>query len=659
VTRAGQRLEKLLPALYLVGVVWINAYVCRQAFFIQYTGKMHSMHGFWMAMARLAGDAWYKPTWWPYWFGGMPFEFTYAPGVPWLTAAIWRVAGVAVPQAFNIVCALIYCFGPVALFWMAWRLTGRRGWSFLAAVVYSLAAPSELVTPDAAFRLVHLGDARRLYLTFVWDEAPHQLALALVTLAILFFARAFQTRERGSWLGAILCAAGALLSNAFGATDLAIALLCLLATCETVNWKRNAGVVLVCGTLSYLLVCPFLPPSLLEAIRANGELFPETAFTAASLVSLAGVLAGGFLLWWISRRWRAWHMRFFLLLAWSFTTIPLLLKRGLHFVPQGGRYKVEVELAIALLLVFAIAPWIDRLPRVARLVLLAGFLALAARQLIAERRYAKAVIQPAEISETIEYQMAQWTETNLPGRRVLAPGSIAQWMNAFSRVPQLSGGSYPTAPTTVGQIAMWGLLGADDRSGELATVWLRVYGVDAVIVSGPKSPEFWKPFQGKQQFEGLLPKLWVNRDTTVYDVPRRNRSLAWVIPEASAVQVAPRNLFDDAGIRRYVVALEDPSMPTAEFTWRDANHVTVRATVAPGNVLSVQVTYHPGWKAIAGGRAAPIRSDGLGQMIVYPQCAGACEIEMVYDGGREAKLCRALSLLALLGILIAQIRRRL
>ena len=45
--------QKLLFATYLLIVIWLNAYICRQVFFIEFTGKMNSMHGFWIAMARL------------------------------------------------------------------------------------------------------------------------------------------------------------------------------------------------------------------------------------------------------------------------------------------------------------------------------------------------------------------------------------------------------------------------------------------------------------------------------------------------------------------------------------------------------------------------------------------------------------------------------
>ncbi len=134
--------HRLLVAAYLLVVVWLNAYICRQVFFIEFTGKMNLMHGFWIAIARLAGDHWYKPSWWPYWYVGMPFEFTYAPLVPALSAGVARVSGFSAAHGFQVVCGLVYCLGPVALFLMAWQLTRRPGWSFIAAAFYSLSSPT-------------------------------------------------------------------------------------------------------------------------------------------------------------------------------------------------------------------------------------------------------------------------------------------------------------------------------------------------------------------------------------------------------------------------------------------------------------------------------------------------------------------------------------
>src|SRR5947199_5782554 len=126
---------------------------------------------------------------------------------------------------------------------------------------------------------------------------------------------------------------------------------------------RDCVAVFTCGLLGYLVMCPFLPPSLILAIRSNAALFPHMAGTAASTATFTAVLAGGALLWWLSRRWSRWHLRFILLLTWVCTIIPVLyVKRNLHFLPQSARYKVEMEVALSLLIVFGIAPLVDRLP---------------------------------------------------------------------------------------------------------------------------------------------------------------------------------------------------------------------------------------------------------------------------------------------------------
>ena len=650
--------QRILPWWYLAGIVCVNAYLCWPTFFVEYTGKMNSMHGFWIALARLAVTSWYKPQWWPYWFGGMPLEFTYAPGVPVLTAAISKLAGISAAHALNVVFGLVFCFGPAALFLMAWQLTGRAGWSFVAGAIYSVWTPTELIVPDGQFSLARLNDARRMYLSFIWDEVPHQLTLGLVAIAILFLARGFEGRGRWAFFWAGFFIATAALANTFGVTTLLVSLGCLLATCKTLNWRWNLRRSLVCGALAYLAVCPFLPPSLLAATRANADLFPESAFTFRSVEALALFLAGAGVLLWISRRWTAWHVRFFLLATYAFTTIVLLQKWDLHFIPQPGRYKVEMEFWLPLLAVFAIAWGMGRAPRAAQIAVAAWILIFSAKQVVDHQRFGEAVMQPVEIGGAIEYQTARWMEANLPASRVMAPGSIAQWMNAFSGVPQLTGGSYPTAPTAVGQIAMWGILGADDKSGELTTQWMKAYGVDAVIVSGTNSPEFWRPFQGKQQYEGLLPVLWNERDTRIYSVPRRRRSFAWVIPEAAIVKAAPKELADASEIRRYVAALDDAAMPAAEFEWRDTNRALIHASVPAGDVLSVEVTHHPGWKATSAGRAVPISRDGLGQMILRPSCAGGCEIELAYDGGWEGKLCRVISVATIFGVAAFAVWRR-
>ena len=75
------------------------------------------MHGYWTAIARHASVShWFSPNWWPYWDAGMPFEWTYAPLVPALSALWARIAGVDPAFGFGSVSGLFYCLTPVTLF---------------------------------------------------------------------------------------------------------------------------------------------------------------------------------------------------------------------------------------------------------------------------------------------------------------------------------------------------------------------------------------------------------------------------------------------------------------------------------------------------------------------------------------------------------------
>src|SRR5258706_8050554 len=110
--------------VYISALVFVNAYICRDLFFANYTGHTNSIQGLWISMAGLAGEHWFRPSWWPFHDGGMPFEHAYMPLVPGATAAIAKVAGVSPARAFNGLTGLLYCLGPVTLFLMACRMTG-------------------------------------------------------------------------------------------------------------------------------------------------------------------------------------------------------------------------------------------------------------------------------------------------------------------------------------------------------------------------------------------------------------------------------------------------------------------------------------------------------------------------------------------------------
>lgn len=190
---------RLFTAIASAVLFSLNVYLCREVFLLDHFGQMQSIRGFWEGLARLGHLSW-KAQWWPYSYNGMPFEDAYAPGVPALIAAVSRLTGWPVGRAFGVVAGFSFCFGPVALFWMAKEVTQRRWWSFVTALAYSLLSPSQLLIPEAG---IGWRDPRRLMLVFAWDEAPHLLALAFVLISVVFVVHGLRGTRLYFWLAGV------------------------------------------------------------------------------------------------------------------------------------------------------------------------------------------------------------------------------------------------------------------------------------------------------------------------------------------------------------------------------------------------------------------------------------------------------------------------
>ncbi|MGH9671795.1 MAG: hypothetical protein ACRD44_01315, partial [Bryobacteraceae bacterium] len=600
----------------IFAILGLNAFLVRELFTTTHLAYMNSMHGAWMAMARLAGDRWWFGGWWPYWGGGMPFEYTYSPLVPGVTALLAWATGLEIPRVFYLLTGAVLCLAPVTAFLLCREISGRVAPGLMAAMAMTLLSPSSLLFPDSGRSWAALADARLLYLVAVWDELPHFLAVALLPLAILLV-------HRGRRAGAALVIALMMLASAFGATVLVVAAICL-------EW-RHLRTAAFAGAAGYLIASPYLSPSLLRLIGRT-QAAESAGWTIESLYGALVVVAGAVLLRVVLRK-VDFGLRFAAILAWITTALVALhAAPGWHVLPQAGRYRVEVELAWAMLAGFGLWAIGRRLPRRAQWAA-AGLLAAMVLPLaMRHRTFARGLLRGRpEVSSTIEWQTAQWLARELPGRRVFLPGSMAQWLNAFGENPQFAGGSWSTRMNEVQERALYVV--QIDGSAQASLDWLKAYGADAVAVTGPGSREFWKPFPRPDKFEGVLPVLWTEPGTTIYRVPRRNSSLAHVLPAAAG------------DLRSIVAALDDPALPPAQFEWRGRDRAVLNARLSAGQAILVQISHHAGWRS-----PEPLKRDALGQIRLEPRCTGGCEVELRYDGGWELRMCRVVSLVALAGV---------
>jgi len=628
--RLVQRTWRWGPILISIALFSLNTYICRELFAAGSIGNLSSNEGAFVSISRFyqlhPGD-W---RWFPWFNAGMPIENAYQPLLPVVTALAGSISGWPIERAFHFVLAMAFCLGPVTLFWFVFDWSGSLATGFFAAFLYSLVSPAEWAVPILRLHGDGWGSLR-LFNLIRYAEDPHIVALTLLPLALVFL-------RRGKFVAAVVAASAVVLTNAFGAVDLAIGGFCIALVL-----RRGMGMLFASGLVAWLWISPWLPPTLIGRMSqdqwgARGNFHGDLA--------IAGMVASFALLWFVTRRMASAFERFALLFALPICSIPaLFFLFDITLVPQASRYQLELEMGAAILMAALLA----RIPR--RTVVIAVLIVVGLWPLAASRKFARSLIQPIDITHTIQYKTDRWLNQNLPGQRAMVSGDTEFIYNVISENPQMSGGHEPTVPNLVDRFAIYEIYtddGAGDRAAEYSTIWLKAFGNSAITVPGQKSRENYHPFVHPHKFDGVLPVLWHEEDDTIFAVPQRSGSLAHVVPRSAIVAREPIHGADVDPVRAYIAALDDPALPLASLQWDGPSHARISAGMTAGQVISIQESYSPGWRASVGNREVPVRKDGIGLIVIDPQCSGPCEVSLWYGVSAEAWLCRILSAVATL-----------
>jgi hypothetical protein len=637
-------------AVYAAVLLAVNFYICRELLWTP-LGFTNSMHGFWMAISERSDGSWLHPSWWPFWDCGIPFEYTYAPLLPMVMTLLSSGLHVSPDRAFQIVTAIVYCFGPLTLFLAAYLFSRSASASFLAALAYSLTSPSQLLVPDADGSVNSVWSARRLVVMTVWDDTPHLLALMLLPLAIVALYLALTRKHPDYQIAAIVLSALTTYASVFGAVFLAIVTIPLLIAFPGEDRFGRVRSVLFIGAFSYALAASFLPPSLVRTIR-NASSATGSVPWLAIILTLAAVT----LFWYYLKRWTEdGALRFLALLTILIISVPLIDFYFHHqMLPQPERYKLEMDALLPVLVVFSLRSWFLSLPFGVRGVLLLAFFAVALSQIITHRAVAEYILRPTDLNRTVEARASIWLAQNMTGVRAMIPKSLAAWADAFAEIPQFTGSSWSMAYNQVlqrGAQAQFGASDSKEQDAKISLAWLKAFGVGVVGVSGAQSAEFWKGYKYSDKFDGVLPVLWQSDGVTLYQVSLTKPSLAHIIPKSALVRKSPMGPDDIAPMELYLAALDDPALSLSALTWEGRNRIFVHTTSIPGQVLSLQITFHKGWHAMANGRPVRVQRDALNLLWLDPGCDGACEVILEYDGGWELRIARYLSVTALLALI--------
>jgi hypothetical protein len=636
-----------------VAILAINAYICKDLFAIEFTQRMESIEGSYMTIARWAADNWSDLTWFPLWFNGMPFEKVYQPGFHFTVAGLSTLLGWTPQHAYHFLTAVTYCAGALTLFWLCYAATKDRMQALTASLLFSLISPTCFLVPliraDAGGWL----SARRYQVLVHYGEGPHLTAVAMIPIVILVLHGAVSLRNR-AWIAlAPFALAAVALTNWPGSMglSLAVAAYCLsqVGAFRISNWLVLIGT----GVAAYLIASPWLPPSVIVAVIRNaqqsaGITFGATQFWPGIILAAASATLLVVFQWADANRW----FRFFAF--FTLLTGGVSMGRewfGWQLLPQANRFQVEFEMAFAATLAYLLMWCMRKLPVRIQTIAATVLVLFGGRQVLHYARYAERLTQPIDITSTIEYQTAQWFETNLHDERVFASGSISLWMNLFTDVPQMAGCCDQGVPNQEFRIASYTIYtgqNAGARDAEISLLWLRAYGANAIETTGPNAPEFYKPYWNWKKFDGVIPELWRQGENVVYRVPRKSVDPIRVIPKAAVMPRAPENGLVIKYLQPFVMALEDPGMPPATFRWVNRHEAVIDAETNPGQVIFLQISHDAGWKAMEDGTVLPLIADPLGMSYVEPVKPGPVHLRLVYDGGSEVQLARVLLGLGLL-----------
>jgi hypothetical protein len=648
----------LLPALIFL----VNALILGRLFSVEYLSYLESNEGTFIALTRHIAEKPWDLGWWPVWECGLPFVNTYLPGLPLLAGWFARWTGTSPALSFHQVSMLLFSCGPVLLYFLLRSMTGRVGVAFFAAFAYSVLSPCAWLSPMIRADLFDPFRLRRVQNLVYYGEAPLTATMAVFPLALWMLHLALERKRPHWWILAGAAMGVTVLFNAFGAVLLGLAAVCWIST---VSREQLRSALLGIGTAAvgaYAWISPLMPPSVIQAIRANSPTVDgDFRFTSRSAMGVAILAVGFAVLWFAMRRVPSRALRFFALFALMSSGIVLLgAEAKVYVFPQPHRYQLAMDLGLCVALVLAAAEILkNRVGLRTAAVLAFVFLVWAARHNV---RYGRDLIRPRDMVVTAPFRIAKWADQKLNGERILIFGSHMFQFNDFTDTPQMFGGHKPFVTNiflrTV-EYAMQSGENAGEKDGEISVLWLKALGASAVLVPGPESSAHYK-LPNPRKFDGLLPVLWQENGDTIFGVPARSRSLAHVVPEASLVRHEPIHGLDVGEVRKYVEALSDASLPEATWRWLGSSAASIHAALRPGLTIVVQVNDHPGWRATANGKPVSISHDGLGLMVLKPDCTD-CQIDLRFDGGTEASLARVASGLSVLASACAlgwSIRRR-
>jgi hypothetical protein len=600
----------------------INAYVWHVLFFNGFTKQTGSIEVLLISFARWLAENWNDRSWMPVWMLGTPVRQVYNPLMHASVGGLIRSTGWSPVEAYHFLTTTMYCLGPVTLFWMTYRGTGRRGLALLTAIIYLLVSPWLFFDENVPIDALGLLNARRLA-AMVLTNGITTMGFMLALPAYLF--AKLDAKGRGD---------------------------------DPLHWPTLAGI----GVLAYAIASFWIPPSLVKTVQESSTgldiVTPLGEKLAMVAIALTAIMAWHF----VFQRARAntW-LRFFVYYAITAGTVVVgKAAFGKVFLAMSHRYQLEWEMAFAGVLSYAALAVLGRCPRSIQIAALVCGIAAGVMQVRHYHRFAYNLSTPIDAATREETKISVALAQLFPNQRVFASGELSLWLNRSSNLQQF----YGCCDQSVRKASVRGFnyciyAGGDRARGDevLAGQWMKVYGISVIGIQDPATSPYPTPFQDQHKFDGVLEEAWHDGASVIYRVPRPNPSLAHVIPISAIPPREPVNGLDLEPLQPLIDALDHPPV-LASFRWINSHQAEIAANVEQGQAIYVQETCDPGWEAFESSAPIPVTCDPLGFAVIHPTRAGGLTINYVYGNSSEDNLARGAQFAGLVLLVVWTLRAR-
>jgi hypothetical protein len=648
-------LDSLLLTALVTALIW-------PLFRLEYLDNWASIESTFIADARMIVAHFPHPGWQPLWYCGTRFDYIYPPALRYGTALISMLGGVSTARGYHLYTAMYYVFGIVAVYWMVLLGARSRKSAWLAAVGTALLSPCFLLRVYRWDSPLHV--PQRLHVLMSYGEGPHISALCVLPAALAACFIALRRWNAVAFVAAPALCALAVANNFYGATALAIffPIMAWSAFAADRDWWVGVRAAAI-AALAYGLSAFWLTPSFLRITLLNLRWVSQPGKTWSVLIWILVALVFGAISFRAGYRKpeRTWTI--FILGAAVLLSVNVLgfYFFGFRVLGESHRLVPELDLILILAAVEGIRPlWhspgLHRQSR--RLAIVAGLAVAFYPATVYVRNAWSPFPVSAPLETRYEYRIAGWVHNNLPGRRVMAQGSVRFWFDAWHDNAEPDGGSLQgminqNLPHGIFQIMQ-------GERVDLAFLWLRALGTDAVIVPGKNTLDSYRDYKTPEKFRGAAPVLFDDgHGTLIYKVPNAYSGIGRVVDSEGMAALGPIRGGDDAEtLTRYLAVVDKPGQGATSVQWQGTDEMRVSANTAEGQAVLLQETWDPSWHAFENGRELSVKPDPTLSFMTIPVRAGAHRIEVKFETPFENRGGQGMFVLSLTVMAFVLLRSR-